>query len=194
VTGEKKAAAEPAQVETVSSLAAPRTTYQETAQEIAQEGAQETAHRETASPNTATEAATGTVIRLADRAAEIEAPAGAAITARANEQVTVLAKPEKRKNARQRSQEKFAKSKSDQTAEPDQKAKPDQDDPAKDGTTPDMTATAKSKAGAKSADVLAANEARKERKAAAKAKASVKANVKAKPKAGAKVRNKAAGR
>jgi hypothetical protein len=78
----------------------------------------------------------------------------------AEEQVTPLAKPEKRKNAKERANGKL-------------KTKP-----AEDGTTP-MTATAKSDAGAKagagsgakSAEVLAANAARKERKAAEKAKA-----------------------
>jgi hypothetical protein len=72
--------------------------------------------------------------------------------AKAEEQVTPLAKPEKRTKGRAKLKTK----------------------PAEDGTTP-MTATAKSDAGAqtgaKSAEVLAANAARKERKAAEKAKA-----------------------
>lgn len=81
-----------------------------------------------------------------------------ATPAKAEEQVTPLAKPEKRKSAREKAKLKTK--------------------PAEDGTTP-MTATAKSDAGAgtgagsgaKSAEVLAANEARKERKAAAKERA-----------------------
>ena len=123
----------------------------------------------------AVDALTGEIIVLAQRAPRTMAD---------EEQVTVLAKPEKRKSARQKASEKFAKA-----------------TPAEDGTTPDMTATAKSNAGArtgagsgaKSEDVLAANAARRERKAAAKAKAAPKASAggKAKSKAEGKAEGKA---
>ncbi|WP_137043990.1 hypothetical protein [Pseudolabrys sp. FHR47] len=87
-----------------------------------------------------------------------------ATPAKAEDQVTPLAKPEKRTKGRAKLKTK----------------------PAEDGTTP-MTATAKSDAGvktgagsgAKSAEVLAANEARKERKAAEKAKAKTSAKARA---------------
>lgn len=106
------------------------------------------------------EPSTGEIIVLAQHK-----PATSAKGAAAEEQVTPLPKPEKRKNAKERASGKL-------------KTKP-----AEDGTTPDMTATAKSDTGAgtgaKSAEVLAANEARKERKAAEKAKA--KTMAKAKP-------------
>lgn len=94
------------------------------------------------------EPSTGEIIMLAQHKP--------ATPAKAEEQVTPLAKPEKRTKGRAKLKTK----------------------PAEDGTTP-MTATAKSDAGAqtgaKSAEVLAANEARKERKAAEKAKAAAKA-------------------
>ncbi|HWK98134.1 MAG TPA: hypothetical protein VNR39_22165 [Pseudolabrys sp.] len=84
--------------------------------------------------------------------------------AKAEEQVTPLAKPEKRTKGRAKLKTK----------------------PAEDGTTPDTTATAKSDAGAKSAEVLAANAARKERKAAEKAKAKTSTKTSAKTSAKAK--------
>lgn len=100
------------------------------------------------------EPSTGEIIVLAQHK-----PAGLA-KAGAEEQVTPLVKPEKRKNAKEKANGKL-------------KTKP-----AEDETTP-MTATAKSNAGAKtgagsgakSAEVLAANEARNKRKAAAREKA-----------------------
>ncbi len=126
----------------------------------------------------AVDPATGEIIVLAQRKSGAHAAADA-VTARSQEQVTVLAKPEKRKNAKDKAQAKFAKGKSREADTVD-------DNPAKDGTTPDMTATAKSKAGAKSEEVLAANEARKEKKAAAKAKA----GARVKPKAALKSKGK----
>jgi len=121
------------------------------------------------------EPSSGEIIVLAQH--KPAAPAKAA----AEEQVTPLTKPEKRKNAKQRSQGKL-------------KTKP-----AEDETTPDMTATAKSDAGAptgagsgaKTAEVLAANEARKARKAADKAKAKEKGKAQPAAKAGAKLKKKA---
>lgn len=172
MTGEKKAPAEPAQAKTLSSLEAPKATKQAT-------NTNELTADETDGAAEAIDPSTGEIIVLAQRKADAEAgvDASSAVTARSQEQVTVLAKPEKRKNAKQKAEAKFAK-KFD-------KAESEQNNPAKDGTTPDMTATAKSKAGAKSAEVLAANEARKERKAEAKGKAKAKDGAKAgaKPKA-----------
>ena len=92
-----------------------------------------------------------------------------ATPAKAEEQGTPLAKPEKRTKGRAKLKTK----------------------PAEDGTTPDMTATAKSDAGAKSAEVLAANAARKERKAAEKAKAKSSAKTSAKAMAGGSKAKKA---
>ena len=108
------------------------------------------------------EPSTGEVIVLAKHKPATSAKAAA------EEQVTPLAKPEKRKTAKERSQGRL-------------KTKP-----AEDETTPDTTATAKSNAGAKSAEVLAANEARKARKAADKAKAKEKAKAKPETKPAAK--------
>ncbi len=121
-----------------------------------------------------TEPSTGEIIVLAQR--KPTAPAKAV----AEEQVTPLAKPEKRKNAKERATGKL-------------KTKP-----AADETTPDTTATAKSdagaKTGAKSAEVLAANEARKARKEAAKATSKAVSKAKAKGGMGAAKTKKAGGR
>lgn len=153
----------------MSSLAAPKSANEEpAAEEISSIGAP--AAIEVIEPST------GEIIVLAQH--KPIAPAKAA----AEEQVTPLAKPEKRKNAKERSQGKL-------------KTKPAEDD-----TTPETTATAKSDAGAqtgagsgaKSAEVLAANEARKARKAADKAKLKAKpAAAKVETKAGAKLKKKA---
>ena len=205
VTGEGKAAAEPAQVKTLSSPAAPKPTHEEQrdivasatnvvvtapavqAGDEAQAGAEAGAAAETVDP------ATGEIIVLAQRKAQADAnnaaDAGAdAVTARSHEQVTVLAKPEKRKSAKERAQARVAKaSPAAEAGAPESLAE--------DGTTPDMTAKAKSKAGAKSEEVLAANEARKERKAAAKAKAKDSAGAKSGTKAKAeKTAGKTAGK
>ncbi len=158
----------------MSSLAAPKSTYQESVNQeptnlgAAAEGVTEKTAGDAIADAETIDASTGEIIVLAQRAPRAVA---------AEEQVTVLAKPEKRKSARQKASEKFAKA-----------------TPAEDGTTPDMTATAKSDAGApsgagsgaKSEEVLAANAARNERKAAEKTKAKVKAEAKAGAKAGAK--------
>lgn len=110
------------------------------------------------------EPSTGEIIVLAQHKPVSPAKAEGQVTP----QVTPIAKPEKRTKGRAKLKTK----------------------PAEDGTTPDTTATAKSDAGAKSAEVLAANEARKERKAAAKEKAKAKpARGEAKAgKSGAKVK------
>jgi hypothetical protein len=129
----------------LSSLAAPKPTYELTEDERS-EAAAVTAQAPAAIEMI--EPSTGEIIVLAQH--KPVAPA------KAEEQVTPLAKPEKRTKGRAKLRTK----------------------PAEDGTTP-MTATAKSDAGAqtgaKSAEVLAANAARKERKAAEKAKAKAKA-------------------
>jgi hypothetical protein len=108
VTGDVSFAKEPAQAAIDTLSEAPKAT-EETAE----------------APDNAASA----VIAFADRikdAEAIETPAAA----RANDRVTVRAKPEKRKNYKERAKAKFAKD--------------DSEDNTKDGTTPDTTATAKS--------------------------------------------------
>jgi hypothetical protein len=172
VTGEGNAAAEPAQVKNTSSLEAPKPTnlptnlptnvptYQGPANDESFSGA--IAAADTPAAIEMIEPSTGEIIVLAQHKPATPVKAAAEV------QVTPLAKPEKRKNAKEKANGKL-------------KTKP-----AEDGTTP-TTATAMSnagaKTGAKSAEVLAANEARKERKAAAKAKAGTKAGPKATKKA-----------
>jgi len=144
------AAANPAQAKTLSSLAAPKSTNLPTNKLSDQEPSDAViAADETSATIEMIEPSTGEIIVLAQHKP--------ATPAKAEEQVTPLAKPEKRTKGRAKLKTK----------------------PAEDGTTPDTTATAKSEAGArtgaKSAEVLAANAARKERKAAEKAKAAAKA-------------------
>lgn len=144
MTGEAATAAEPAQVATLSPLEAPKPVNPKVINQAPADEGQMAADAPAAIEMI--EPSTGEVIVLSQHMPAAKAKAAV------EEQVTPLAKPEKRKNAKQKLKTK----------------------PAEDETTPDTTATAKSNAGAKSAEVLAANEARKERKAAAKNKAKAK--------------------
>ncbi len=112
--------------------------------------------------------ATTAVIALADRIKTAEA-AETPAAARASDLVTVRAKPEKRKNYKERAKAKFTK---DDTKED---SKDDSKDVTRDGTTP-MTATAKSGVSRKAADKAndkandkAGNKAEKAEKAKEKA-------------------------
>lgn len=156
VTGEAATAAEPAQAVTLSPLAAPKPAKQDSNDPDDQNDAV----IETIEPST------GEIIVLAQRKLAVDTTTAVA----AEDKVTPLAKPGKRKNAKENAKQRLRTK------------------PAEDETTPDMTATAKSNAGAKSAEVLAANEARKERKAAAKGKARDKAKPAKAGGAGAKAK------
>ena len=112
-------AEEPAQAAIETQPEAPKST---------QETAKETANTEVSDD------AAGEVIAFAGRIKEADT-AETPATARANDLVTVRAKPEKRKSYKERAKAKFAK-KDD---------KEDDKDLTEVGTTPDTTATAKSK-------------------------------------------------
>ncbi len=115
-------AEEPAQAEIETLPEAPKAT-----KEMANKQANETADSEAELSDDAASDTASAVIAFADRIRQADT-AQTPAAARANDLVTVRAKPEKRKNYKERAKAKFAKV----------------EDDTKDGTTPDTTATAKS--------------------------------------------------
>jgi hypothetical protein len=144
VTGDAPIAEEPAQAGDVSPLEAPKPTYQEpsyeTTNEVTEAAAVEPGAEAAEKPaGTDTDLATsgetaGAVIALESRMTKPGAGDLSAAPRAADGLVTVRAKPEKRKNYKERAKEKLTKTQA-----------------AKDGTTPDTTVKAKSKAAAKGA-------------------------------------------
>ena len=142
MTGDAFLAGEPAQARIAPLPEAPKPTHETTDTEAAIEN-------ETASGDAPGDRQ-GSVIALAGRTRE--AAETAAVMRSGSDQVTVRAKPEKRKNYKERAKAKFTK----------------------DGTTPDMTATAKSevKEKAKTEAKAKAKIERRKAKAGQKAKKS----------------------
>lgn len=128
MTGDAQLAEEPAQTRIETRSEAPKPTNKPTNKPI-HETIQVAAESETASGGDMQ----SSVIELAGRMAQVEVAETPAVMRSGGDLVTVRAKPEKRKNYKERAKAKFAK---------DDDAK----EAAKDGTTPDMTATAKSEA------------------------------------------------
>jgi len=163
VTGDVSFAEEPAQASITMQPEAPKETKQTNKQthkavKEPTNGTAEPTNGAEVETEVAADAA-GAVIALAGRIRDAKA-AETPVAARANDLVTVRAKPEKRKNYKERAKAKFAKSDSKEDTE--------------DGTTPDTTAKAKSEVieKAKAEKKAKAKVERQKAKAARKAKKS----------------------